>query len=82
MSAGVPGHALEIYSPPAEVHFAVAMHTPGAPLLPVHFPLTSDTAASGAESTTSVAVAPEAKKELERATRASKTFMGIGFHCR
>ena len=42
MSSGVPGQAFEMYLPPAEVHFAVAMQTPGAPPEPVHAPLTAD----------------------------------------
>jgi hypothetical protein len=40
MWAGVPGQALEINEPPAEVHFAVAMQTPGAPPAPVQAPVT------------------------------------------
>jgi hypothetical protein len=39
MSSGVPGQALEMYFPPAEVQDDVEMQTPGAPPEPVHSPL-------------------------------------------
>jgi hypothetical protein len=46
ISSGVPGHLLLMYFPPAAVHFAVAMQTPGAPPSPVHSPLTVERSTS------------------------------------
>lgn len=42
ISFGVPGQALLMYFPPADEHFAVGMHTPGALPWPEQGPFKTD----------------------------------------